>query len=122
VLLTGRGSTSQWHTQTRTAKSATLTRLASEETDVEVHPHDAARLGIEPEEIVEVVSERGRMRARAFLTPNVPVGHVFVAMHDAQTNKLTFPSFDPYSRQPAYKHAAVSLRRIPGWARSSSPA
>jgi len=122
VLLTGRGSTSQWHTQTRTAKSATLTRLACEETDVEVHPHDAARLGIEPEEIVEVVSERGRMRARAFLTPNVPVGHVFVAMHDAQTNKLTFPSFDPYSRQPAYKHAAVSLRRIPGWARSSSPA
>lgn len=31
-------------------------------------------------------------------------------MHDAETNRLTHPTFAPYSRQPSYKHAAVSVR------------
>jgi hypothetical protein len=30
-------------------------------------------------------------------------------MHDAQTNRLTMPDVDPYSRQPSYKHAAVDV-------------
>ena len=32
-------------------------------------------------------------------------------MHYRETNQLTFPSFDKYSRQPAYKHCAVRVRR-----------
>jgi assimilatory nitrate reductase catalytic subunit len=31
-------------------------------------------------------------------------------MHYAQANRLTFPAFDPESRQPAYKACAVSIR------------
>ncbi|HEX9889808.1 MAG TPA: molybdopterin dinucleotide binding domain-containing protein, partial [Nitriliruptorales bacterium] len=117
VLLTGRGSSSQWHTETRTGKSATLRALAAREPDVQVHPEDALRLGIQPEELIELVSERGSMRARAFITTAVQPGQVFTSMHDVQTNQLTFPSFDPLSRQPAYKHAAVDVRRIEAWAR-----
>ena len=42
VLLTGRGSAAQWHTQTRTAKSAVLRKLYPQELYVEINPHDAA--------------------------------------------------------------------------------
>ena len=52
------------------------------------------------------------MEARAYVTPTVAPGQVFVPMHYAGTNLLTNASFDPYSRQPSYKHAAVAVRRI----------
>lgn len=110
VLLTGRGSSSQWHTETRTAKSATLRQLAPHGRYVEMSPADAERIGIAAQDEVIVESARGALRARAFVTPTVQPGQVFVAMHDAATNRLTHPSFDPYSRQPSYKHAAVSVR------------
>jgi assimilatory nitrate reductase catalytic subunit len=109
VLLTGRGSSSQWHTGTRTSKSAVLRALAPETVYVEIHPDDAAALGIEPHQWTLVRSRRGSLRARAFVTATVQPGQVFIPMHYAETNRLTFPSFDPHSRQPSYKHAAVSV-------------
>jgi assimilatory nitrate reductase catalytic subunit len=42
----------------------------------------------------------------------VKPGQVFVPMHYPEANQLTFPAFDPHSRQPAYKHCAVRLRKI----------
>jgi assimilatory nitrate reductase catalytic subunit len=35
-------------------------------------------------------------------------------MHDARTNRLTHPAFDPQSRQPSYKAAAVRIERTDG--------
>ena len=32
-----------------------------------------------------------------------------------KTNELTFPSFDPYSRQPSYKACAVEIRKFEYW-------
>jgi assimilatory nitrate reductase catalytic subunit len=52
------------------------------------------------------------MEARAYVTPTVAAGQVFVPMHYAATNRLTYASFDPYSRQPSYKYAAVAVRRL----------
>jgi len=109
VLLTGRGSSSQWHTQTRTSKSAVLRSLYPDSAYVEIHPDDAAAHKIAPHHWVLVRSRRGSMRARAFVTPTVPVGAVFIPMHDAATNRLTFPAYDPHSRQPSYKWCAVSI-------------
>jgi len=34
---------------------------------------------------------------------------VFIPMHYSVANQLTFPAFDPYSRQPAYKACAASV-------------
>ncbi len=45
-LLTGRGSAAQWHTQTRTAKSDVLRKLAPKDPYVEIHPADATALGL----------------------------------------------------------------------------
>jgi assimilatory nitrate reductase catalytic subunit len=109
VLLTGRGSSSQWHTETRTAKSALLRSLAPTTLHVEISPTDAADRGIGPNDRVVVASSRGSVHARAFVTPTVGSGQVFVPMHDASTNQLTDASFDPYSRQPSYKWAAVDV-------------
>jgi assimilatory nitrate reductase catalytic subunit len=35
-------------------------------------------------------------------------------MHYSEVNQLTHPGFDPHSRQPSYKHCAVSLRAALG--------
>ena len=114
VLLTGRGSSSQWHSQTRTAKSAMLRALYPEKPYVEISPADAEALGVAPDEWVVLRSARGEMEARAYVTPTVAAGQVFVPMHYAGTNRLTRPSFDPHSRQPSYKSAAVAVHRIEG--------
>lgn len=112
VLLTGRGSSSQWHTLTRTKRSAVLRKLGPAELYVEVNPKDARALEIKPNDLVRVCSQRGEISARAFVTGGVKPGHVFLAMHDATVNQLTFPVFDPHSRQPGYKGCAVRVERL----------
>jgi assimilatory nitrate reductase catalytic subunit len=112
TLMTGRGSSSQWHTETRTAKSKVLRKLAPSTPYVEINPEDAARLGIRPTDRVRVRSLRGSFELRAFVTPTIRVGQLFVPMHFAATNRVTFPAFDPHSRQPAYKGCAVAVERL----------
>jgi assimilatory nitrate reductase catalytic subunit len=110
LLLTGRGSASQWHTQTRTKKSAVLRKLSPTELYVEINPADARRLGIKPNQRVVVESQRGQLVAKAFVTPTIRPGQVFLPMHYETTNQLTLAHFDPYSRQPSYKNCAVQVR------------
>jgi assimilatory nitrate reductase catalytic subunit len=40
---------------------------------------------------------------------------VFLPFHDPTVNRLTVPAVDPHSRQPAYKYAAVRVRRPEHW-------
>jgi assimilatory nitrate reductase catalytic subunit len=112
VLLTGRGTSSQWHTQTRTSKSDVLRRLYPASVYVEINPRDAERLGIEAQGRVVVSSRRGQVVATAFVTTTVQAGQVFLPMHYANVNQLTFPSVDPYSRQPSYKACAVKVEPV----------
>jgi anaerobic selenocysteine-containing dehydrogenase len=113
ILNTGRGSASQWHTQTRTQTSAVLRKLYPETPFVEINPDDARQLSIEQNTWVTIESQRGQMRAKAFLTPAVQPGQVFIPMHYAGTNQLTLAVFDPYSRQPSYKTCAVRVTPCP---------
>ena len=112
LLLTGRGTASQWHTQTRTAKSAVLRKLYPESLYVEINPADARKLSIRPHEIVRVSSQRGEARATAVLTPTIPVGQLFLPMHYEASNRLTDAVFDPYSRQPSYKACAANVTHL----------
>ena len=112
-LLTGRGSSAQWHTGTRTNKSSVLVKLAPQSTFVEINPLDAQARSIESGDSVRVASLRGEMLAQARVTSVVPEGSLFVSMHDTATNRLTYPSFDRYSRQPSYKHCAVEIAAAP---------
>ncbi len=112
TLLTGRGSSSQWHTQTRTGKSPVLRLLHPSELYVEISREDALALGIVPNEPVAVISRRATVEARAFVTNTVKPGQVFLPMHHEEVNRLTFAAFDPYSRQPSYKACAVRVRPV----------
>jgi assimilatory nitrate reductase catalytic subunit len=109
ILLTGRGSSAQWHTGSRTNKSAILRKLAPTVLHVEINPADAGRLGIADGARVAVRSRRGTAEAVAFVTTVVQPGQVFLPMHFADVNKLTFPAYDPHSRQPSYKACAVTV-------------
>jgi anaerobic selenocysteine-containing dehydrogenase len=111
LLITGRGSVSQWHTQTRTRQSPVLRKLYAEQPYVEIHPEDAARLKVRARQEVIVESRRGRVTAQVVLSRSVQPGHVFMPMHYAAVNQLTLPHFDPHSRQPSYKDCAVRVKR-----------
>jgi len=112
VMLTGRGTSAQWHTNTRTGKSAVLRTLYPTNPYAEIHPTDAAQLGLEPNSEIAVVSRRGRVVCTAVVTPTVQAGQVFIPMHYGVTNQLTRSDFDPHSRQPSYKHCAVRLEKV----------
>lgn len=109
LLNTGRGTSAQWHTGSRTDKSDVLRKLYPAAPYVEIHPSDAARLGVSPASPVVIRSRRAEIVATAHLTPTVRPGELFIPMHYPEVNRLTFPSYDPHSRQPGYKACAVTL-------------
>ena len=117
TLLTGRGSSSQWHTQTRTGQSALLRTMYPADAYVEISPRDATRLDLSSGDRVVVSTARGHVTVDAMVTPAVAPGQIFMPMHYAETNRLTNPRVDPYSRQPSYKYCAADLRRPHTWER-----
>lgn len=112
IMLSGRGTSSQWHTQTRTSKSDVLRKLYPEQIYFEINPKDAKRLDLAGGTMATIASRRGKIVAKAMVTSVVGEGQIFVPMHYPATNRLTHAAFDPYSRQPSYKYCAVSINRI----------
>ncbi len=118
ALTTGRVR-DQWHTMTRTGKVPSLLRSCPLPF-VELHPEDAATLGVGPGDVVEVRSRRGAVVAPARVSPRIRPGTVFVPMHwgalqgeqAAPVNALLHTARDPVSQQPELKHCAVVLRRV----------
>ena len=112
VLTTGRTSF-HWHTGTMTRRTHLLDR--EERTAfVELHPDDAARLGVRDRDAVLVASRRGEVRVRARVTAMVIPGVVFMPFHFAEgaANALTNNVLDPESHIPEYKVCAVRVRRV----------
>jgi anaerobic selenocysteine-containing dehydrogenase len=109
ILLTGRGSSAQWHTETRTGKSAVLAKMIPHELQIDLNPLDADRLGFRDGARVRVISQRAEVTVLLRLTHCVSPGTVYLPMHDPRVNQLTHASFDSVSRQPSYKHSAVNL-------------
>ncbi|MGC3960819.1 MAG: nitrate reductase [Verrucomicrobiota bacterium] len=112
VMLTGRGTSAQWHTNTRTGKSAVLRTLYPANAYVEINPSDLSRFGLVVNRPVAVISRRGRIECTAVASSSVQPGHVFIPMHYDVTNQLTRTEYDPHSRQPSYKYCAVRLEKI----------
>lgn len=118
VLNTGRLQ-HQWHTMTKTGKVATLNKL-NPKPFVEIHPEDAAALGIHEKEGVELRSRRGRAVLPAVITDRVRPGACFAPMHwndvygeDLCINAVTNDAIDPISQQPELKFCAVALAPVP---------
>jgi assimilatory nitrate reductase catalytic subunit len=115
TLNTGRNR-DQWHTMTRTGKSARLgAHLA--EPYVEINPADATELGAAPGSLIAVESLYGRTLLRALITPRVAPGQLFAPMHWTRqrigagpVNSVTAPRTDPVSGQPALKSNTVTAQ------------
>ncbi len=108
-LLTGRGTMHQWHTQTRTSKVELIKKMYPSEAYVEINPLDAQRLNLVDKGKVKVETRRGSILVDVAIKDSVQAGHIFLPMHYAQTNYLTYSSFDSFSRQPSYKIGAARL-------------
>lgn len=111
-LLTGRGTSAQWHTQTRTGKSDVLRKLCPSSLYIEMNPADVEELGLRTGDAVEVRSRRGSLLANILATASVQPGQAFLPMHFVETNRLTNEIFDPVSRQPNYKACAVRISPV----------
>ena len=115
LMMTGRGTSSQWHTGTRTGKSDILRKMSPDRVYAEIAADDAAKMNFENGSLVEIRSRRSNMQATVYISPTVRPGQIFVPMHYAEVNRLTHSSFDPHSRQPNYKATAVAIRSMKGW-------
>ncbi|MGW1154126.1 molybdopterin-dependent oxidoreductase [Streptomyces rubiginosohelvolus] len=117
VLNTGRLQ-HQWHTLTKTAKITRLNRL-DPAPFVEIHPDDAAALGLAEGDGVEVASRRGRAVLPARITDRVAAGECFAPFHWNDlfgeylgVNAVTNDAVDPISFQPELKVCAVRLAKV----------
>ena len=101
----------QWHTQTRTSKSAVLRKL---------YPRRALRRdqsrrrpsawAFSPTSACVVESRRGTARGQGVRDPRRSSrARSSCPCTTRTTNRLTLPAFDPYSRQPSYKACAVRI-------------
>ena len=116
ALTTGR-LRDQWHGMSRTG---TLARLFAHEAEPLLHLNqaDLERRGLAEGDLVRVSSRRGAVIVKVAASDSVRPGQAFLPMHwGANTmgghgvNVLTVSAFDPYSKQPELKHAAVQVEK-----------
>jgi anaerobic selenocysteine-containing dehydrogenase len=107
-----------FHTRTKTGRVAAL-RDAAPVPYVEIGEADARRLGIQAGDTVEIGSRRGRVVVEARLGA-IAEGHLFLPFHygdwdepgrPGAANELTVTDWDPVSKQPHQKFAAVWIRK-----------
>jgi ferredoxin-nitrate reductase len=123
-LATGR-TVYHFHTRTKTGRAPELA-AAAPDVWVELHEDDARALGIAEGDRCRVVSPRGRIEAVARLG-RPRAGQVFVPFHygywdrgtDAPdgdagraANEMTITAWDPVSKQPLFKNAAVRVEKV----------
>jgi ferredoxin-nitrate reductase len=123
LFTTGR-TAYHWHTRTKTKRVRQLD-AAAPEMWVELAPGDAEQLGIGEGDLVRVESPRGRLEARTRVTGQRE-GVVFAPFHygywddgaaepgerPRAANELTITAWDPVSKQPLVKLAAVRIEKL----------
>jgi assimilatory nitrate reductase catalytic subunit len=114
TLNTGR-MRDQWHTMTRTGKSA---RLADHtpESFIDLHPQDALLYGVQAGQLARISTRWGAMVARVQHSGGIARGSLFVPIHwngqtasDARVGALVNPVVDPVSGEPEFKHTPVRI-------------
>ena len=108
----------QWHGMSRTG---TVGRLFShvEEPLLSMSAADMSRRGLSEGDLVQVSSRRGKLALRVETSAEMRAGQTFIPMHwGAQfmsglgVNALTTGAFDPFSKQPELKHAAIQVSKL----------
>ncbi|HIJ64716.1 MAG TPA: formate dehydrogenase subunit alpha, partial [Candidatus Hydrogenedentes bacterium] len=113
VLSTGR-CYFHFHTGTMTRRSRLLER-EERFPFVEIHPEDAAKIGVADRQPVAVSTRRGEITALARVTDVVVPGVLFMTFHfeEGPANALTNNALDPEAKIPEYKVCAAQIRKAP---------
>ena len=108
----------QWHGMSRTGKVARLFEHVAAPA-LSMTKVDMARRGLQEGSLVRVRSRRGEVVLPVSGTEELRAGQVFLPMHWGSRfmaglgiNVLTLPTFDPFSKQPELKHAAVQVEKM----------
>jgi formate dehydrogenase major subunit/formate dehydrogenase alpha subunit len=109
VLSTGR-VLYQYNAGTQTRRDAGPSAKAGENF-IEVHPEDAEKYGVKDGDHVKIVSRRGGVKAKVWLSGRVQKGCVWMPMHFAEeaANRLTNDAGDEVTGTGEYKVCAVNL-------------
>ncbi|MFC0677935.1 molybdopterin oxidoreductase family protein [Lysobacter korlensis] len=108
-----------FHTRAKTGRSQPLVDAAPDDV-LQISEADADALGVADGDWLKVTSRRGAIKARAKVG-GIDAGQVFVSFHYGYwddpgraraANELTMLGWDPVSKQPHYKYAAVKLERV----------
>ena len=120
VLNTGR-SRDQWHTMTRTGKSALLSQH-QDKAYLSMHPVDAETLSVESGDLIALsakVSSDKQVILPVVIDKGLRKGEVFAPIHwngqhgsSTAVANLFSDACDKLSGQPELKHAAVALERV----------
>ncbi len=112
LLTTGRLQY-HYHTGSMTRRCRSLSALAPEAV-LDIHPEDAAQLGVTDGDQVTLASRRGRIEMRSRISPTVDRGVVFTTFHfsEAPINRLTNDALDPVAKIPELKVCAVRVEKI----------
>jgi predicted molibdopterin-dependent oxidoreductase YjgC len=81
---------------------------------VEIHPDDAAQIGLNGTRRVRVASRRGEIELAVRVTPTIRPGVVFIPFHfaEAAANALTSGALDPIAKIPELKVCAVKVEAL----------
>jgi assimilatory nitrate reductase catalytic subunit len=112
ILTTGR-VVSQYLSGTQTRRIGGLVDLCPEPY-VEIHPTLAEQHGIVDGEWMIVESRRGQVRLKAKVVTTIRPDTVFIPYHwasEKSANLLTIRAYDPISKIPEYKKAAVRISK-----------
>ncbi len=83
---------------------------------IDIHPEDAASLGVTNGETVRVSSRRGSVDVPVRLDETLRPGLAFMTLHfpdDVATNLLTIDATDPKSGTAEFKATAIRIDRLP---------
>jgi ferredoxin-nitrate reductase len=107
-----------FHTRTKTGRSKELCD-AAQDSYIQLSAEDAAKYGIQDGDMVEITSRRGTVFQPA-MVGHIEPGLVFIPFHygywdnDSRSraaNELTLTEWDPVSKQPHFKYAAVRISK-----------
>lgn len=108
-----------FHTRTKTGRSPELNNAAPEAW-LQISEEDAINYEIRENDMVKVASRRGEVKVKAKIGGIRP-GLIFIPFHYGYwdnkdgahaANELTLSDWDPISKQPHFKYAAVRINKV----------
>ena len=111
ILTTGR-QLEHWHTGSMTRRTKVLDAVEPQ-ANASLHPRTLRNIGVNPGEIIDIETRRGKISIMARADKTISEDMVFLpfAFVEAAANILTNPQVDPYGKIPEFKFSACKIQK-----------